>query len=124
AADRDPPTAAGPVGSPAAVESLLAPPVAQGPKRPARYGLSIQFETLDGVHELARLVESTVWVNDAHPACRRASGSGCEGYHVALAVARGLAPLGVEEKEERAFVTAFMERGGGAVAENGHKGRS
>src|SRR5439155_2768039 len=49
------------------------PAPATGPKRPARYGLSVQFESREGDSELARLVEITVWVNDAHPAYHRAA---------------------------------------------------
>jgi len=48
-----------------------------------RYGLSVQFESRLGDPELGRLVESTVWVNEAHPAYRRAAASRSEGYHVA-----------------------------------------
>ena len=43
--------------------------LAVGPRtrRPARYGLSIQFEQRPDDVELARLIESTVWVNEGHP---------------------------------------------------------
>jgi hypothetical protein len=84
-------------------------------RRPARYGLSIQFERREGDPELAHLVESTVWVNDAHPAYRRAVTSRSEGYHIALAVALALAPLAVDPAKEHAFVTAFLERWGSAI---------
>jgi hypothetical protein len=47
------------------------------------------------------LVESRVWVNEAHPAYRRAVASRSEGYHLALAVALALAPLAVERKKRR-----------------------
>jgi hypothetical protein len=57
-------------------------------------------------------VESTVWVNDAHPAYRRAVQSRSEGYHLALAVAMALAPLTVEPPQAHGFVTAFMTRWG------------
>ena len=101
--------------------SLFTPPVSRGPKRPGRYGLSIQFERLEGEPEMARLVESTVWVNDAHPAYRRAAASKSEGYHLALSVAMALAPLAVEAREERAFVTTFMQRWGEALATRGKR---
>lgn len=90
---------------------------AGGPRRPARYGLTIQFEPRPGEPELARLVESTVWVNESHPAYRRAVASRSEGYHLALAVAMALAPLAVEAAQERGFVTAFLDRWGGALEE-------
>ena len=101
--------------------SLFSPPGRPGPKRPARYGLTLQFESRPEVHELARLVESTVWVNDAHAAYRRAVASRSEGYHLALSVAMALAPLAVEPHTERAFVTAFMQRWGEALATGGRK---
>jgi hypothetical protein len=88
---------------------------ARGPLRPARYGLGIRFEARPDDPELARLLESTVWVNEAHPAFRRAAASRSEGYHLALAVAMALAPLAVEPAREHAFVTAFLSTWGSAL---------
>ena len=93
-----------------------ASPAPRGQKRPTRLGLAVQFEDRPGDPELGRLVESTVYVNRAHPAYRRAAASRSEGYHVALAVALALAPLAVESAKEHAFVTAFLARWGGAVS--------
>lgn len=93
-----------------------APPAPRGQKRPTRLGLAVQFEDRPGDPELGRLVESTVYVNRAHPAYRRAAASRSEGYHVALAVALALAPLAVEPAKEHAFVTAFLARWGEAVS--------
>jgi hypothetical protein len=73
--------------------------------------------------ELGRLVESTVWVNEAHPAYRRAAASRSEGYHLALAVAMALAPLAVEPAQERAFVNLFLASWGGALEEGGKPAR-
>ena len=56
---------------------------------------------------------STVWVNVAHPAYRRAAASRAEGYHVALIVALALAPLAVEPASEHGFVSTFLARLGG-----------
>ena len=97
---------------------------ATGPRRPAHYGLSIQFEAQDDGPELGRLVESTVWVNTAHPAYRRAIASRSEGYHLALSVAMALAPLAVEPSQERTFVSAFLERWGNAVTASVARRRS
>jgi len=83
-----------------------------GPPRRVRYGLRIQFEDRPDDPELARLVESTVWVNAAHPAYRRATGSRSEGYHIALSAALALARVAVEPAEEHTFVTAFLLRWG------------
>jgi hypothetical protein len=90
-------------------------PAERGPRRPGRYGLSIQFEARPDDPEVARLVESTVWVNEAHPAYRRAAASRSEGYHIALASALALASLAVEPAKEHAFVTAFLESWGSAL---------
>ena len=79
-----------------------------GRKRPARYGLAIRFESRPDDPELGRLVESTVWINEAHPAYQRAVTSRSEGYHLALTVAMALAPLAVEPVHVHAFVTAFL----------------
>ncbi len=87
-------------------------PGVRGPQRPVRYGLSIRFEQSPDDPELGRLVESTVVVNEAHPAYRRAVASRSEGYHIALAVALALSRLAVEPANEHAFVTTFLTRWG------------
>lgn len=93
----------------------VALPSAGGIRRPARYGLAIQFESRSEDAELARLVESTVWINEAHPAFRRAVASRSEGYHLALAVAMAIGPLTVPPAEEHNFITAFLSRWGEAI---------
>ena len=90
-------------------------PAKRGPKRPVRLGLSIQFESRPEDPDLGRLVESTVWVNDAHPAYRRALASRAEGYHLALTVAMALSSVAVEPAQQHAFVTAFLARWGEAI---------
>ena len=91
------------------------PPSRRSARRPTRLGLTIQFDTRPDDTELARLVETTVWVNDAHPAHRRAAASRSEGYHIALSVAMALAALATEPAQERAFVTAFLAHWGDSV---------
>ncbi len=91
-------------------------PAGSGVRRPVRYGLAIEFEDRPGDPEIGRLVESTVWVNAAHPAYRRALASRADGYHVALAAALALARLAVEPADEHAFVTAFLVRWGLTLA--------
>ncbi len=76
--------------------------------------MRIEFEQRPGSPELARLVEATVWVNEAHPAYRRASGSRALAYHVALSAAMALAPLAAEPADQHQFVTAFLTRWGKA----------
>jgi hypothetical protein len=88
-------------------------------KQPMRLGLRIQFESRPDEAELAKLVESTVWVNDAHPAHRRAVASRSEGYHLALCVAIALADVAVPPQEERGFITEFLVRWGESVDQNG-----
>ncbi|NIU76160.1 MAG: hypothetical protein GWN71_22135 [Gammaproteobacteria bacterium] len=86
----------------------------KGRRRPARYALRIEFERRPDSSELARLVEATVWVNESHPAYRRASGSRAMSYHVALSAAMALAPLAAEPAYQHEFVTAFLTRWGKA----------
>lgn len=124
-----PGAAAEPVESPTTAEAEVPGPVSErekrpagpplpegpGPRRPQRYGLGIQFESRPGDPELGRLVESIVFVNEAHPAYRRALASRSEGYHIALSVALALAPLAAETASEHEFVTAFLGRWGEAL---------
>jgi len=91
-------------------------PGSRGRKRPLKLGLAVQFEDRPGDAELGRLVESTVFINRAHPAYQRAAASRSEGYHIALSVALALAPLAVEPAGEHVFVTAFLSRWGEAVS--------
>jgi hypothetical protein len=92
-------------------------PAPQRERRPARLGLAVQFEERPGDVELGRLVESTVLINQAHPAYQRAAASRSEGYHIALSVALALAPLAVEAAKEHGFVTAFLSRWGEAISD-------
>jgi anti-sigma regulatory factor (Ser/Thr protein kinase) len=89
-------------------------PEKRGPRRPTRLGLSIQFESRPDDAELGRLVETTIWVNDAHPAYRRATASRSEGYHIALAVGMALAKVAVDAALEHEFVLEFLARWGEA----------
>ena len=91
------------------------PETAAGPRRPTRYGLAVDFEERPESQELARLVESTVLVNAAHPAYLRAAASRSEGYHAALSVAMALGAVAVEPAGMQGFVTSFLARWGRAV---------
>lgn len=90
-----------------------------------RLGLTIQFESRPDASEIARLIESTVWVNDAHPAHRRAAASRSEGYHLALSVAIALADVAVAPADARGFITEFLAGWGESVDGKGgrRKGR-
>lgn len=91
----------------------------QGRSRaPMRYGLGIQFEDRPDDTEVGRLVESTVWINQGHPAYRRALASRSVGYHISLAVALALAPLAVEPAQEHAFLTRFLAHWGQALEQS------
>lgn len=92
-------------------------------RRPAHYGLDIQFEDRPDDIELGRLTESTVWVNRAHPAYRRAQASHSVGYHIALAVAMALAPLAVEAPHQHGFLSSFLSRWGEAIDKARPRGR-
>lgn len=101
-------------GAADAVAAVGAVGTVPGRRRPARYGLLVQFESRPDDHELGRLVDSTIWINDAHPAYVRAQASRSSGYHVALTVALALAPLAVDRSEEHAFITQVLAHWGGA----------
>jgi hypothetical protein len=107
---------------PGAGGSELNWPTPRGKRRPARLGLTIDYESRPGDPGMSRLVESTVWVNDVHPAYRRAAASRAEGYHLALSVAMALAPLAVEPAQAHAFVSAFLGHWG-EVLERPARGR-
>jgi hypothetical protein len=94
---------------------LTLPAAARGPRKPARYGLSIHFEEQPESAELATLIEARVLVNTAHPAWLRAVASRSEGYHTALAVAMALAPLAAEARGTHEFLTTFLARWGRAL---------
>jgi hypothetical protein len=84
-------------------------------RRPTKYRLRIQFEQRPKDPELSRLEQSTVWVNEAHPAYVRAEQSRSTGYHIALSTALALSRLAVDPAEEHEFVVAFLEHWGRAV---------
>jgi hypothetical protein len=95
-------------GEDASVVSDFLLPDRGSPRRSSRFGLGIQFEDREDDQEIGRLVESTVWVNRAHPAYQRAVATRSVGYHIALAVGMALAPLAVEPAKEHAFLSAFL----------------
>ncbi len=118
AAASTPETAVGDHDAETAGAAVTLPPVGRasgGPRRPGRYGLTINFEERAESTEMGRLVESTVIVNTAHPAYRRAVASRSEGYHTALSVGLALAAVAVEPSRAQAFLTAFLARWGEAL---------
>jgi hypothetical protein len=50
----------------------------------------VQFESRPADSELGRLVDSTIWINDAQPAYTRAAASRSFGYHTPLTMALAL----------------------------------
>ena len=110
--DREPPAHEGEAPQGMSAASTATPDTVVGRRRPARYGLQVQFESRPADSELGRLVESTIWINDAHPAYSRAVASRSVGYHTALAVALALAPLAVEARDEHTFITQFLAHWG------------
>jgi len=83
----------------------------------------LKFESRPQNLELGRLVDSTIWINEAHPAYTRAVSSRSVGYHTALAVALALAPLAVETHDEHGFITQFLAHWGGAQTSPGGRAR-
>jgi hypothetical protein len=90
-------------------------PARHATRQPGRYGLTLRFTHRPDDPELARLVETTVWINEAHPAYARAVASRSEGYHIAVAVALALASVAVDPAQAHAFVTAFLGTWGAAM---------
>jgi len=90
-------------------------------KRPAHFSLTIEEEERPGDDEVARLLETTVRVNRAHPAYRRAETTRSLGYHRALCVAMALAPLAVEPAQARDFVSAFLSHWGKVLDRPAHR---
>jgi molecular chaperone HtpG len=75
-------------------------------------GLSIQFESRPDDANLGRLAETTLWVNESHPAYLKAAASRSEGYHLALTLALALAPQAAEPSEVLSFITTFLSKWG------------
>ncbi|MCI0657715.1 MAG: ATP-binding protein [Acidobacteria bacterium] len=90
-------------------------------KQPGHYALGIEMESLPDDPQVGRLVESTVRINTAHPAYRRAETSRSLGYHLALSVAMALAPLAVEPEKSHDFITSFLTHWGEAVDRPKHR---
>jgi hypothetical protein len=98
-------------------------PQRAGARRPTRYGLGIEFEERPDSPDHGRLVESTVLVNTAHPAYRRAVASRAEGYHAALTVGMALAAVAVEPAGTQEFLTTFLARWGEALGRDRRRRR-
>lgn len=94
-----------------------------GRRRPGRYGMLVQFESRPDDPEPGRLVDSTIFINDAHPAFSRAMASRSLGYHTALSVALSLAPLAGEQHDEHTFITQFLVFWGNAQESPGRPSR-
>jgi hypothetical protein len=105
-------------------EHAIQLPSKSGARRPAHYGLDIQFEDRPDDLNLGRLLESTVWINRGHPAYRRALASHSIGYHIALTVALSLAPLAVEPAQQSMFLLSFLTRWGEALEKAGARRRA
>jgi len=60
-----------------------------------------------------------VWVNEAHPAYRRAVASRSEGYHVRARGGAGASRSSRRSGQEHAFITAFLARWGAAIERRG-----
>jgi hypothetical protein len=100
------------------------PPDRTRRRGPAKLSLEIRFETrAEEDATLGRLIDATVWVNDAHPAYRRAVASRSEGYHIALTVALAVAPLAIENARIDDFVSAFLAYWGEAAISGAARSR-
>ena len=70
--------------------------------------LTIAFTDAPGRSEMGWLVESTLWVNRAHPAYRRAARRGWEAYHVIVTVAAVLAGHVEPGRPPQEFMSRFL----------------
>ena len=107
------PTASEPREAPQQIAAVVTPSGKRGPRKPARLGLSVRFDSRPEDPALGVLIETTLWVNDAHPAFKRAAASRSEGYHIAITMAMTLAPLAVEAHDTHTFINAFLSEWGG-----------
>jgi hypothetical protein len=95
--------------------SLLPLPTTGRRAKRAKLSFDVRLEALLGDPQLGRLIDSTIWVNEAHPAYRRAKATRAEAYHLALTVASALAPLAVEAERRQDFVNRFLASWGEAA---------
>lgn len=75
-------------------------------------GVTIRFEENGEDENLGRMVESTIWINTAHPAYRKASEEGYEGYHIVAAVALVLSVFVESGKSPQDFINRFLSAWG------------
>lgn len=115
------PPASGPRDAPQQITAIVTPAGGRRSKKPARLGLSVRFASRPEDPALGVLIETTLWVNDAHPAFKRAAASRSEGYHIAITMAMTLAPLAVEAHDTYTFIHAFLSEWGQAGG-NGRRG--
>ncbi len=108
------PTVSEPRDAPRQITAAVTPSGKRGPKKPARLGLSVRFDSRPEDSALGVLIETTLWVNDAHSAFKRAAASRSEGYHIAITMAMTLAPLAVEAHDTHTFINAFLSAWGQA----------
>ncbi|MBU2495479.1 MAG: hypothetical protein KJ935_03125, partial [Candidatus Omnitrophica bacterium] len=72
------------------------------------------FENAPERKELGWLVENTIWINEGHPAYRRAMNSAAENYHLLLSVAWVLSGYLEDEKSPQDFINRFLSGWGSA----------
>ncbi len=89
-----------------------AEPDRQKEVRRRRAGLTISFENAPERKELGWLVENTIWINEGHPAYRRAADSAAENYHLLLSVAWVLSCYLENEKSPQDFINRFLSSWG------------
>ncbi|MGC8719213.1 MAG: ATP-binding protein, partial [Thermodesulforhabdaceae bacterium] len=80
--------------------------------RRRRPGLMIGFEDNPDRDDLGWLTENTIWINEGHPAYRRAVGSEAEKYHIVLSVSWVLSAYLEGEKSPQVFINRFLSSWG------------
>jgi hypothetical protein len=71
-------------------------------------GLVLAFEDAAERGALGRMVGNTLWINRAHPAYRKAAGTGCENYHIVLSVVWVLLGHLDDRHSAQQFISEFL----------------
>lgn len=83
--------------------------------RRVRPGLMLGFEDNANRDELGWLVGNTIWINEGHPAYKKAKNAKADNYHIALSVAWVLSGYLESEKKPQMFINRFLSSWGNVI---------
>ena len=81
--------------------------------RKKRPGLMIGFDDDPNREDLGWLLNNTIWINEGHPAYKKAKNSGAENYHIVFSIAWVLSNYLEESKSPQIFIGRFLSSWGG-----------